>query len=737
VLILFDEVLNFLNRHRDMAEPFHPFIQNLTVAMTGTKRGAAIVSLPRSQVEMTPWDLEWQEKITKVVRRVAKDLIVNDEAEIGEVIRRRLFEDLGSERTRRGVAREFAEWCFARRDQLPREWTAVDTATQDKKAQEFLQDRFAACYPFHPATLSVFQRKWQALPQYQQTRGTLAMLAQWVSWAYRDGFKNARTEPLITLGAAPLQVPEFRSVILGQLGESRLGPAIETDIAGAQSHARALDLDTKGPLADIHRRVGTTILFESSGGQRDKIAHLPELRFALCEPDVDPASVDNAALALEKAAFFIRRVGHDGFQVRYQPTLKKVVSDRRASLDADAEVKPNVRSIVERQFRAGATLPIVLFPSDGTAVPDSPRLSLVLADPETEWDESGAVREQTAEWTTKRGNSDRLYPGALVWCFRRPGRELRDRVENWLAWQRVQQEIASGSLGADFDRTETDRIQGEVIAAKEEAEDEVWSAYRYVVLTDSREQDGLKVIDLGAGHSSSGETLCGRVVTALKSDGLLNEAVGASYLQRNWPPALVESGAWPLTSLRQSFLNGSLTRLPDPDTTLRRKIVEFVERGDFGLASGHDPDGTYQRVWHAEPIEADEVSFDADVFLVTKRTAAALKGEAIKPVGEDGKPELILTPEPAPKPVETPEPRPEPRPTPEVVRLRLTGTIPSELWNRFGTKALPKLRTGEGLTIAVDFSVSVRADAAAALEVELKQALEDLRMGDRVRVERG
>jgi hypothetical protein len=225
-------------------------------------------------------------------------------------------------------------------------------------------------------------------------------------------------------------------------------------------------------------------------------------------------------------------------------------------------------------------------------------------------------------------------------------------------------------------------------------------------------------------------------VTALKSDGLLNEAVGASYLQRNWPPALVESGAWPLTSLRQSFLNGSLTRLPDPDTTLRRKIVEFVERGDFGLASGHDPDGTYQRVWHAEPIEADEVSFDADVFLVTKRTAAALKGEAIKPVGEDGKPELILTPEPAPKPVETPEPRPEPRPTPEVVRLRLTGTIPSELWNRFGTKALPKLRTGEGLTIAVDFSVSVRADAVPALEAELKQALEDLGMADRIRVER-
>src|SRR5882724_6213922 len=78
-----------------MAESFHAFLQNLTVAMTGTSCGAAVISLPRSQVEMTDWDLTWQEKITKVVRRVAKDLIANDETEISEVIRRRLFDDIG------------------------------------------------------------------------------------------------------------------------------------------------------------------------------------------------------------------------------------------------------------------------------------------------------------------------------------------------------------------------------------------------------------------------------------------------------------------------------------------------------------------------------------------------------------------------------------------------------------------------------------------------------------------
>ena len=122
-----------------MAEPFHAFIQNLTVATTGTTHGAAVISLPRSQVEMTDWDQEWQDRITKVVRRVAKDLIANDEAEISEVVRRRLFEDLGSEKIRKNVAKAFGDWCFERRAQLPPEWTAVDTAATEAKAREFLQ----------------------------------------------------------------------------------------------------------------------------------------------------------------------------------------------------------------------------------------------------------------------------------------------------------------------------------------------------------------------------------------------------------------------------------------------------------------------------------------------------------------------------------------------------------------------------------------------------------------------
>ncbi|HEY2955867.1 MAG TPA: DUF499 domain-containing protein [Candidatus Eisenbacteria bacterium] len=733
VLLLFDEVLNYLNRHRGSAESFHAFIQNLTVATTGTTHGAAVISLPRSQVEMTEWDQEWQERISKIVRRVAKDLIANDETEISEVVRRRLFQDLGSEKIRKNVAKAYGDWCFERRAQLPPEWTAVDSAATEAKARELLQRRFEACYPFHPATLSVFQRKWQALPQYQQTRGTLAMLAQWISIAAQEGFRKARTEPLLTLGSAPLAEPGFRSVVLGQLGESRLVAAIETDIAGEQAHSMALDADTKGPLRDIHRRVGTAILFESSGGQTDKVAHLPELRFALGEPELDTTSIDNAAIVLEGRSYFIRKTGADGFRIGYQPTMKKVVSDRRASLDEETEVKPAMRKLVEEEFRRGASIPVVAFPHDGAEIPDTPKLTLLIADPEVEWSGGGSLRAQLAEWTRQRGKSPRLYPGALVWCLKKPGRDLRDKAELGLAWKRVAREVAQGTLGGEFDKSDRAELQAKMKDAEDAAKDEVWGGYRFAVLADSQEADGLKVIDLGAGHSSGNETLCGRVIAALKSQALLNEAVGAGYIERNWPPALKQSGAWPLASMRQSFLNGSLTRLVDPDVILRSKIVEFVGLGEFGLASGQKPDGSYERVWLQELVAPDEVAFEAGVFLLRKAVAEALKA------GLAASSQVVPQPGPMAGPLLPPEPGPtsvpEPAPGAATKTLRLVGAIPPELWNRLGTRILPKLRSGSDLKVSLEFCVTVRAESAVGLAADLRQILQELGLANSVRVE--
>ena len=500
---------------------------------------------------------------------------------------------------------------------------------------------------------------------------------------------------------------------------------------GTTTHASALDSDAKGALSNIHRRVGTAILFESSGGHVDKVAHLPELRFALGEPDVETTTIDSAAAALEKSGFFLRKVGTDGYRIHHQATLRKVVSDRRASLDEETEIRPTVRELVQDEFARGATIPVVYFPEDGEVVQDSPRLALVVVDPVEEWNGGGQVRECIGQWTKDRGKSPRLYPGALLWCARKPGRELRESVESLLAWRRVAMEVSQGFLGTEFGQADHTEVQVRVREAEQVAREEVWAGYRFVALGDAHAADGLKVIDLGAGHASGSETLCGRIIAALKSEALLNESVGAGYIGRHWPPAFEDTGAWPLLSLRQSFLNGALTRLIDPDPTLRRKVLEFVESGEFGLASGDKGAGQYERVWYKETVGAEEVVFENGVFLLTKAKAEQLLAPVVDPVRVEPEP-VAPQPEPSPDPsslVDTKGTLPGQR-----TRLELTGTVPPEVWNRLGTRLLPKLRSGDDLSVGIKFSVSIEAGRAQGFQLELQQALDDLGLTDQVRV---
>ena len=315
-------------------------------------------------------------------------------------------------------------------------------------------------------------------------------------------------------------------------------------------------------------------------------------------------------------------------------------------------------------------------------------------------------------------------------------------------------EVADAILGDSYDPRDRSEVNIKASEAEEAAKDEVWASYRFVTLKDSKEDSGQRMIDLGAGHSSAKETLCGRIVSALKSEGLLAESVAAGYIDRHWPEALSDSGAWPLTGLRQSFQNGSLTRLMDIDTVLRAKITDFVASGEFGLASGRHSDGTYDRVWFAEPMSGDEVAFESGVFLLRKAKAQELCDPTCDPTAQ-GKHDTPSQPGADPAEAEgmfaarpTPSatsgaaspattlPSDQPEAEAEQTTIRLTGEIPQEVWNRLGHKLLPKLSSGKELRIGVDFVATIDARNSQALITELEYILSDLGLSEKVRIAR-
>ena len=128
------------------------------------------------------------------------------------------------------------------------------------------------------------------------------------------------------------------------------------------------------------------------------------------------------------------------------------------------------------------------------------------------------------------------------------------------------------------------------------------------------------------------------------------------------------------------------------------------------------------------PFPPEEVAFESNVFLLTKARAEALKTTPVTSTP----PESVREPEPAP----SPEPVSQPAAGESQVTLRLSGAVPPESWNRFGTRVLPKLRAGDDVSMKVECQVRVEAMFAGSMEKDLQQILDDLGLGDQMQVEK-
>ena len=72
----------------------------------------------------------------------------------------------------------------------------------------------------------------------------------------------------------------------------------------------------------------------------------------------------------------------------------------------------------------------------------------------------------------------------------------------------------------------------------------------------------------------------------------------------------------------------------------------------------------------------------------------------------------------------------------ELPRRRRSSLSRCQHERMLGTKMLPKLRAGDDLSVGIKFSVSVSSQLAQNMETDLQQILDELGLGDRVRVER-
>jgi hypothetical protein len=130
-------------------------------------------------------------------------------------------------------------------------------------------------------------------------------------------------------------------------------------------------------------------------------------------------------------------------------------------------------------------------------------------------------------------------------------------------------------------------------------------------------------------------------------------------------------------------------------------------------------------------VSSDEVSFDPGVYLLKKDRAAALKAGPAEAIKDDVGPEVTSTDiNEVGLAVDGSGLRSEVTEV-HARTLVLSGSIPPEV----GTRLIPKLRSGNQLSLEVTFSVEIGGPDAIYLLRELQQILADLNLTDKIKIE--
>jgi len=721
ILILMDEVLNFIRRARDaggdyarLGSQMYSFLEVLSREVASSSRAVLVVALPLSEYEMTPEDEADFQRLNKVLDRLSQPTLLSEGPEIAEIVRRRLFESVGDPSEISRTAQAYAEWLGAHRKQIP-EWFPVDQA----------QDRFAATYPFHPSVLSVFERKWQSLPRFQRTRGILRLLALWVSRVYHDAFKEGRREPLITLGSAPLADRDFRAAVFEQLGEDRLEAAILSDIAGPEAHAVRMDIDVSESLREFrpYRQVATTVFFESSGGQARNVATLPEIRLAVGGPHLDIGSIETTLEDLVRTCYYLHAQG-TAYHISYRPNLNKILADRRAALsgpEAEEKIRDRVRQVIREAFRAGSTLDPRYFPESPADIPDVPALGLVVLAPEQGWELS--VREKTRRLVMDmienyRGRA-RTYKSALVFAVAEEGTRLFDEAKSLLALESLEDPAERERL--KLEGSQLQELKEKKSRTQRNLKEGVWRAYRHVLLLG--DQQNLREVDLGLVHSSSSESLAHLIISRLKQEGLIEDSIIPDYLVRHWPPALQE---WSTKSVQDAFFaSPKFPRILKPEI-LKETIARGVREKKFGYASKVHGEMRGEIVFGDPGFSAENVEIGDEVVLIpADKVQQEIQECQPLPPGEAG------DRQPADNADRSPIPPPgtgKAKTTPRNLLRSLAweGELPPQKWSQFYMKVLTHFATDPTLRLRVRFEVAPRQGVSDNQFQEIQTALQEL-----------
>ena len=605
-LILIDETLlyarNAVNDDPKRLGILQDFFQMLTQAASRVDRAAIVASLITSDVVLDdPTGVQVLNAIGGVFRRIGETVEPVSREDISELLRRRLFESVPPEATRRAVVDSLT----GAMQKLP-----LRDSQQDRAAY----DQFLESYPFHPDLLDVFYQKWTQLEKLQQTRGVLRMFA--TALRASDG-----KDP------SPFVGP---SALLGTDGElsDAVRELIEACEEGNQWTSildgelrKARDIQKNLPLLksrEIEGAVLSTFLHSQPLGQK---ADLTDLYSLLAHPDIDKISVEDGLSKWREVSWFLKE-DENSWSLGTTPNLTRMHVRAMGRLTEDRINDDLVKRI--REARLGQNTDDVsahALPNSPADIPDNPELHFVIVGPEY-----SAVPGADIS-TPLHAFFDRTYPNNVIILAPDNTRlaGLRSRIRKILGWQGIESGDEMNLLSEPQKALLLQRKRDDEAGIA----DSIKLTYSVLIAVD--EAGEIKAHLLSPGPESPFE----RAKTFLvEAERLLTTALDPELLT---PDSYL--GLWgddetskPVQGLYHMF--ASLPRLP---RLLGRGV--FVETLQRGVTEGRivlrsvRPDGSQHTYWRESPPNEDLSNRDLEIVPIEHAELHNLSPDLLRPEG--------------------------------------------------------------------------------------------------------
>jgi len=554
VLILMDELVEYSVKARDFADQIAVFSQELTESVRAKKNACLVCTLPSSAPygeigERALNDLQM------IYGRIESIYTPVEGMELYEIIRKRLFENIGDEKVRKGVSQAYFEMYRNLGADMPPEVKDVS-----------YRDKIEHAYPFHPGLIDLLYERWGSYPTFQRTRGVLRLMAEVVA----DLYRRKVPATLIQSSQVNLENQTIRREFIKHIG-NEYDSVITMDISGKDANSVKIDkeMGSEYEKYGIARGIATSVFLYSFSGSGKGGITLPWLRVALLREGIPSTIIGDAVNKLENRLWYFHS---DGQQYRFvnQPNLNRVILDKEGTIPPD-RVLDEVREQIRKN--SGKDLESYLWPKDPADIPDNKRLKLAILSP----DYTDYKRKNAEEFFEKAGSGFRVYKNTLflITIDSSGYATLSSSIRNLIALSEIEKDQ---NILNTLSKEDKSILKDKLVKTRDDLLSKILSAYRHLAIMES---SGVLWRDLGIPTAGLYPSISAMVRQHLILEGRLLSQIGPRYIiDRIFRAKEVEKE---VKDIYETFLKTPGLAIPEDETVLLNAIKDGVRKGLIGL----------------------------------------------------------------------------------------------------------------------------------------------------------